>query len=306
MKKFLFLILFITPFMAQSQYDRNLQRGERYMEDEDYSKAIDALRQARSDSSSYIVNHLLGNAYFNLQDFENAAEYYKRSLEFVDQDISDFRQLYLTYNFLEKPDKAQNILDLMVEYFPGVEQSKFYNWANQNLLAPCTPDFGVRESLRYCIKLDASGSIDNGNSTQRIYWRTDDNKVYNGTKITHCFSTSGRHFVKLYSEDNSLGYKRQSDTTITFVFLDNNSIVLEQVPDNSKNIEVTTYNIENNNEQYMYAWETGDGNVYFEPILYHKYTKNGEYNIKLTIFETVAEGVYEPICCIKKKCVVGK
>lgn len=306
MKHLLFILLFISPLFAHSQYERNLQRGEKYLESEDYSKAIASLREARSDSSSYYVNHLLGNAYFQSQDFENAAKYYNRSLEFVDQDISDFRQLYLTYNFLEKPDKAQNILNLMVEYYPEVVGSIFYNWATQNLLAPCTPDFGVRESLRYCIKLDATGSIDQGNTSQKIYWRTDDNKVYNGTKITHCFKTSGRHFVKLYSEDNSLGYRRQSDTTISFIFLDNNSIVLEQIPANSKNIEVSTYNIEDNSDTYVYAWETGDGNVYFDPILYHKYTKNGEYNIKLTIFETVAEGVYEPICCIKKKCVVGK
>jgi tetratricopeptide (TPR) repeat protein len=306
MRLLVWSIFIFLPIIGSAQYSRNLLRGEKYLAREEYNKAINALRQARSDSNSYYTNHLLGEAYFHLQEFQNAAIYYNHSLEFVGQDTSDYRQLYLTYNALKEVDKAQNILDLMVEYYPGIDSTMFYNWATQNINSPCTPDYGIRESLRYCIKIDASESIDPGNPNQKLKWRTDDGKSYNGPKLNHCFNNSGKHKIKLITEDNSLGYRRKSDTTLTVVFLDNNSLIMEQIPDKSNYIEVKTYNVENDSEiPYTFAWETGDGKVYFDEVLNHKYHKKGNYNIKLTIFEQVRPGLFIPICCIYKKCEVG-
>lgn len=293
--------------VLNAQYERSIERSLKYIDDKNFEKAEKELKNLLPDSNNHTVNQLLAKLYLDLQEFEKASTYFGHCLEFVDQEEEDFKNLYMAYNILEEKKKAQNILDLMLEYYPGIDTSKFYNWASQNLSSPCTPDFGIRESLRYCIKMDASSSIDKNNSNQKIFWETDDGKKYSGAELSHCFKNSGKHQIKLISEDNSLGFVRRSDTTLTVTFLDNNSIVLNQEPKKSGNISASTYKIESDSlSPYMYAWETGDGKVYFNEQLSHNYFVDGEYNIKLTIFEMVGKGIYEPICCINKKCIVNK
>lgn len=301
------LIFLFLPLGLFAQYERGIERSLKFIDNNDYEKAKDELKDLLPDSNNHQVNMLLGKVHFSLQEFDKAEDNFEKCLEFVEQEEDDFKNLYLTYNFLNKTKEAQNILDLMLDYYPGIDSSKFYNWASQNLRSPCTPDFGIRESLRYCIKMDASASVDANNPNQKLFWETDDGKKYSGTELSHCFKNSGKHLIKLISEDNSLGYVRRSDTTLTVTFLDNNSIILKQESRKSGKIEVSTYKIESDSlSPYMFAWETGDGSVSFDEKLTHTYQKNGEYNIKLTIFELVAKGTYEPICCINKKCIVNK
>ena len=91
-----------------------------------HEKAIEVLELSVSikdnDPETY---YLLGNAYLNIDNYENATKAFRRAIEFGKNEYNTWSQLGLSYTFLEDYNSAQECFLTSVEQKPNFAQGWF-------------------------------------------------------------------------------------------------------------------------------------------------------------------------------------
>ena len=93
---------------------------------DDKEKQLEHLQQLAAEdpqSSDYATQ--IGNLYYDLGHYDNAVEYYERSLTIHPQDPNVETDLATCYHYLGRDDKALEILDNVLHYSPGFTQAMF-------------------------------------------------------------------------------------------------------------------------------------------------------------------------------------
>jgi tetratricopeptide (TPR) repeat protein len=93
---------------------------------EEAAKQLADLKQAavKDPQNSYYPAQI-GDIYYDLGQYENAADYYQRSLVIHPQEPNVETDLATCYHYLGKDDKALDILDKVLKYRPGFSQAMF-------------------------------------------------------------------------------------------------------------------------------------------------------------------------------------
>jgi tetratricopeptide (TPR) repeat protein len=88
-------------------------------------KMAELKRLAGQDPQNSYYPAQIGDIYFDMRQFDNAADYYQRSLTIHPQDPNIETDLATCYHYLGRHDKALEILDNVLQYSPGFSQAMF-------------------------------------------------------------------------------------------------------------------------------------------------------------------------------------
>ena len=148
----------------------------------------------------------------------------------------------------------------------------------------------------YCIELSVQEQIDDDGNPIRHIWDLGDGNLKTGSILEHCYDDYGAYDVKLISKREVNGISI-TDTTDYDVNIDE-IVIIQEIKedkyqyffDGSNTFINEKFEIEN------YYWSFGDGNYDCRVLTTNRFTKPGEYNVRLIVEGTSANGLKKRIC----------
>lgn len=137
------------------------------------------------------------------------------------------------------------------------------------------------------IQFDASGASDADGDTLEYYWTFGDGQILRaGSKVDHLYKQGGEYKVTVIVDDNN----KTSCSTATAV----KTVRVNTPPSaNAGKKEICCTNVKTNfdasgsldpdGDKLSYLWDFGDGSSSENMATDHVYTKNGTYNVSLTV-----------------------
>ena len=155
----------------------------------------------------------------------------------------------------------------------------------------------------YCVQLEVSERFDaNGNPLTHI-WLLGDGQIKPGPYVEHCYSNYGEYDVRLVST-KIVGNITMSDTTHYPLNVGEVALIQEIKEDRSQYFFDGSGAFINDDYQIMnYYWDFGDGHFACDMLVSNRYTKAGEYEVKL-IVEGVSKSGDQKIICGSKKIII--
>ena len=302
MRLFTLLTYFtLGSFLLHGQVDRLIRKGDKELEDYKYNSALLNYMLAYEDTMAYDLAGKIADAYFYLQSFEKAEEWYFRRLGYLDQSQEDYMNYIKCLLANLKYRRAEEATVLMEEYFPESEKVKmFSHWVETRIYDPCMADYAKDDKISFCIELNAGPSRDPGNPDMEFLWQLENGQTYRGDKMKHCFRSPGNHRIMLMAVDSSLNVRRTSDTTLVVSFLSEADFVIAGSRQKNEEVKFYAYNLMDHPQYYGMAWEFGDGDVKFGEGVNHQFRKRGSYYIHLLVFGQQENGDIYTIGCLSK------
>ena len=165
---------------------------------------------------------------------------------------------------------------------------------NTNLICDDTND------RLYCVELQANDKFDaEGNSISHL-WLLGDGSMKPGYKIEHCYNVYGEYEIKLSSTKDIQGLDLKDTTIYT---LDVGEIALIQDIKEDRFVyffDGSSSFIGDEYEVINYYWSFGDGNYACDMLVTNRYSKPGDYEVKLIVEAVSNSGEIKQICGIKE------
>lgn len=155
----------------------------------------------------------------------------------------------------------------------------------------------------YCVELSVTEQIGpNGNKITHT-WNLGDGNLRHGPKLEHCYDEYGEYPILLISQREMNGIPI-IDTTEYNVNIDE-IVIIQEIKedqfqyyfDGSNTFINQDFKIDN------YYWSFGDGNFDCQVLTSNRYSKPGEYDVRL-IVEGIAENGLKKRICGKKKIII--
>ena len=142
----------LNPNFHSSWYNK----GWIYFQFEEYEKAIEACNIALSLEIRIEPIHMTGNAYFNLGQYNQAINFYKKAIEIDDTFYQAYYELGTTYNKLENYEEALKFYNITIKLKPGFSDA--YN-GKANVLAGLKKYNEAIEFYNEAFKLNSSDAL---------------------------------------------------------------------------------------------------------------------------------------------------
>jgi outer membrane protein OmpA-like peptidoglycan-associated protein len=146
----------------------------------------------------------------------------------------------------------------------------------------------IQKENQYCFMFSDSGSIKTDTLKLKYIWDFGDGKIGSGTSVNHCFTGSGKYYIKLNIVDRKTGDLFFPKLSYYLELRD-----FEQPYINSYDIVVRGDSVDFDglksflpgNRILYYSWDFGDGSRSQGERVKHSFTEKGEYlvNLGLTI-----------------------
>lgn len=284
------------------------QKGDRLSQKSKYSDALIYYLDAYVEEPNYRITKKIANTHFTLQNFQKAANWNFKLLQFNKQKVEDYQSYIKCLLKSNQEDKALEFTELLNQFYPEKQDSLllFTTWVKQKISSPCYPDISKKQKVLYCTDIDATPSKDPNNPNTYFVWETEEGKIYKGDRVELCFKRAGDHRVRLMIVDTTYGQKQISDTTITLSFMQNAYFILTGPRIIESPISVSALNLTRDANYYGMVWEFGDGEISLDPSTKYSYKKAGFYDIKLTVFGQTNQRDIYTIGCLTKNWTTSK
>lgn len=156
------------------------------------------------------------------------------------------------------------------------------------------------ESYLYCISLEVEDKTDANGNTLSHKWLLGDGSMKPGASVEHCYNEYGDYEVKLVSSRkvNGLVY---SDTTVYPLSVGEIALIQEIKEDRFEYFfDGSSAFISNEYTILNYYWDFGDGHFGCDMLESNRYTRPGEYEVKLMVKGVSESGEIKTICGSKK------
>ncbi len=131
-------------------------------------------------------------------------------------------------------------------------------------------------------------SYDSTSGVSAIHYKVDGSWLTTSSATAHGMVTSdGSHTIEYYAVDKAGNV--ESHHVISFTIKKNKPPVasFEYTPSQPYDTDEITFDASSSYDEdgsiVNYTWDFGDGNIGYGKVVYHKYSKNDEYNVTLTV-----------------------
>ncbi|UZR94639.1 PKD domain-containing protein [Chondrinema litorale] len=152
----------------------------------------------------------------------------------------------------------------------------------------------------YCVELQANDREDATGNLVSHLWLLGDGNMKPGNKVEHCYNVYGTYDVQLISTKKVEGIEFKDTTTYV---LDVGEIALIQEIKEDRFVYFFDGSSSYIGEEFKvanYYWSFGDGNYACDMLVTNRYTKPGEYEVKLIVEGISGNGEIRQICGIKR------
>ena len=132
----------------------------------------------------------------------------------------------------------------------------------------------------------ANRSYDSDGYIVNWTWDFGDGSHAYGKNVIHTYQKAGEYNVKLTVVDNDL----EADSVVKVVNVRNRLPVAKfywtRLPDDELEFQANFHydpSYDEDGNIVNYTWSMGDGNIKYGPVIHHSYSKNGLYNVTLTV-----------------------
>lgn len=284
MKNGILAILFLLCAVVSAQ-DKYIKDGDKLMERQEFLDALEKYQISYFYNADYISTQRIAQAYFQLQRFKDAINWYSQAVKSKDATWQDFYWLSKSAIVEREFDVALNAINRAIGRNKTNRELPFVKMHIEELAKrQSVPERAKTSTTDYCIDINLPADPQQVGSQIQYEWFFDDGTFKKGNHVEHCFDRGGKHTVKLTSVDNSFNILTKNDTTLELYFFDETNFRIEGIGWVNSAVKYDASNTVDGDVVAAYLWETGDGNILFSNSCIYKYVKPGQYKVKLTIF----------------------
>lgn len=291
--RILILFVLLCTSLAASAQDKYILAGDRLMERLEFLDALEKYQISYIYNEDYLSSKKIAGAYFAMQRFEESASWMKKLFNFptsIAEDHLDYAKLLLS---MDDIDGAEEQLNLYLETVPddsrGKKLSYLINFIRNKQLEPIR---GKDRSVDYCVHMKAVDDTTQLGPDIKLEWKFDDGVIKRGNEVDHCFNTPGKHTVTLSSIDKTLDVYTRQDTVMPLFFLEAVNFDIEGIGWVEAAVKFDARNLAYRKNILGVVWQTGDGGIFFDEVFTHKYLKEGNYTVTLTVIAEDKGNIY--------------